>query len=64
MTLEKLDKIERCRFLLPEPAPEVVGELVSELRRYVVALDKIYNENEQSRSAVIKHFGISHMEGK
>lgn len=57
MTLEKLDQIEKCRFLLPDPAPDVVGELVKELRRYVIAMDKIYKHNESSRIAVIKHFG-------
>jgi hypothetical protein len=60
MTLEKLDKINTCRFLLPAPSPEIVGELVEELRRYVIAMDKIYKHNEESRCAVIKYFGTTH----
>lgn len=40
MTHEHLDK---CRHLLPDPAPEVVRELVNDLRRYVTAMDAIYN---------------------
>jgi len=60
MTLEKLDQINDCRFLLPEPAPDVVEILVKELRRYVVAMDKIYKHNEESRCAVIKYLGTTH----
>lgn len=33
MTTEELNKIDVCRHLLPEPGPEVVGELVEELRK-------------------------------
>lgn len=61
MTLEHLDKIDKFRFLLPEPAPQVVGELVKDLRRYVIAMDSIYNHDEASRKAVIKYFGLSHI---
>lgn len=60
MTLEHLDKMDRCRHLLPDPAPEVVGELVNDLRRYVRAMDAIYNHNEAARAAVIQHFGLNH----
>lgn len=60
MTLEKLEKIENSRFLLPDPAPDVVGELVKELKRYVIAIDKIYRHSEESRCAVIKYFGTTH----
>lgn len=34
MTPEELNKIDKCRHLLPEPAPEVVGKLVEQLRGY------------------------------
>lgn len=34
MTTEELNKIDKCRHLLPEPAPEVVGQLVEQLRGY------------------------------
>jgi hypothetical protein len=34
MTIEKLNKIDKCRHLLPEPAPEVVGKLIEQLRGY------------------------------
>ena len=60
MTLEHLDKMDKCRHLLPDPAPEVVGELINDLRRYVKAMDDIYNHNEAARAAVIQHFGLSH----
>ncbi len=33
MTTEKLNKIDACRHLLPEPGAEVVGELIAEIRR-------------------------------
>jgi hypothetical protein len=51
MTLEHLDKMDQCRNLLPDPAPEVVGELINDLRRYVKAMDAIYNHNEAVRAA-------------
>lgn len=54
---EHLNKINNCRHLLDAPASEVVGELVTELRRYMTAL--IYNHNEAARAAVIQHFGLS-----
>jgi hypothetical protein len=60
MTLEHLDKMDKCRHLLPDPAPEVVGELINDLRRYVKAMDAIYNHNEAARAAVIQHFGLNH----
>jgi hypothetical protein len=34
MTTEELNKIDKFRHSLPEPAPEVVGELVEQLRGY------------------------------
>ena len=60
MTLEKLDKMDRCAHLLEEPAPGVVWELTRELRKYIIAIDKCYNHNEGSRQAVIEHFGLNH----
>lgn len=60
MTNEELNKIDKCRHLLPAPAPEVVGDLVTELRRYIKAIDDIYNHNEAARAAVIQHFGMNH----
>ena len=60
MTLEYLNKIEKCRYLLEDPAPEVIGELASELKRYMAAMDKIYNHNEAARAAVVEHFGTLH----
>lgn len=56
---EHLNKIDNCRHLLDAPASEVVGELVTELRRYMLTLDAIYNHNEAARAAVIQHFGLS-----
>ena len=32
MTTEELNKIDKCRHLLPEPAPEVVGKLIEQMR--------------------------------
>ena len=37
---EKLEKMDKCRHLLPDPAPEVVGELIEEIRRSRLELDK------------------------
>lgn len=34
MTTEELNKIDTSRHLLPEPAPEVVGQLIEQLRGY------------------------------
>jgi len=44
MTIEKLNKTDECRHLLEAPAPEVVGELIEELRRLrkVLALASEY----------------------
>jgi len=33
MNIEKLNKMDSCRHLLPEPGAEVVGELIAELRK-------------------------------
>lgn len=33
MNAEKLNKMDVARYLLPEPGPEVVGELIAELRK-------------------------------
>jgi len=45
MNNEKLNKMDVARHLLPEPAPEVVGELIAELRRLrevlVTLIDRI-----------------------
>jgi hypothetical protein len=35
-------------------------EAACKLKRYVLAMDHIYNENETARKAVIKHFGLHH----
>lgn len=43
-----------------DQATEVVGELIGDLRRYVKAMDAIYNHNKVARAAVIQHFGLSH----
>jgi len=40
MTIEELNKIDKCRHLLSPPAPDVVGKLVHELRRYLPAPKK------------------------
>jgi hypothetical protein len=32
MNTNEIDKIDRCRNLLPEPAPQVVGQLLEEIR--------------------------------
>lgn len=34
MNIEKLNKMDACRHLLPEPGSGVVGELIAELRKY------------------------------
>ena len=34
MTTEEINKIDKCRHLLPDPGPEVVGQLVEQLRGY------------------------------
>ena len=39
MTLEELNKIDAYKELLPEPAPEVVGNLVAELKRWMYAAE-------------------------
>jgi len=33
MNTEKLHKMDVARYLLPEPAPAIVGELIAELRK-------------------------------
>lgn len=33
ISLGELNKMDTCRHLLPEPGPEVVGQLISEIRR-------------------------------
>ena len=33
ITPEELDRMDRCRDMLPVPADEVVGELITEVRR-------------------------------
>jgi hypothetical protein len=60
ITPETLDKMDQCRHLLDAPAPEVVGELIEEIRRARKALDAIYNHNEAARAAVIQHYGLNH----
>ena len=32
INIEKLNKMDACRHLLPDPAPEVVGELIAYVR--------------------------------
>lgn len=39
ITKEKLDKMDQCRHLLEAPAPQVVGELIEEIRRLRAALE-------------------------
>jgi seryl-tRNA synthetase len=34
--------------------------LITELRRYMKAIDDIYNHNKAARLAVIQHFGLNH----
>ena len=46
ITPRKLDKIDRCRHLLPEPGCQVVGELCVEMRKYMVAIDEKNREIE------------------
>jgi len=36
MTLDDLDKQDRCKYLLEEPAPGVVGKLINELRKHMM----------------------------
>jgi len=40
ITKQKLDKMDQCRHLLDAPAPEVVGELIEEIRRLRAPLEK------------------------
>jgi hypothetical protein len=35
MTLKDLEKQDKCKHLLEAPAPDVVGKLIAELRRYI-----------------------------
>jgi hypothetical protein len=41
ITPEKLNKMDQCRHLLDAPAPQVVGELIEEIRRLREALTYI-----------------------
>lgn len=41
MTLEELNKIDVCKALLTAPAPEVVGQLVEELKRCITECDEL-----------------------
>jgi len=50
---------------LAEQCAEVAASLCNSggwkfVKQYQEAMDKIYNENDLSREAVIKHFGIHH----
>lgn len=47
MTLEHLETINNCRFLLPEPSPAVVKELIDEIKR-------LNAENKSIIDALIK----------
>ena len=38
MTQDKLDKMKACKHFLPDPAPEVVGELIEEIEHLRNAL--------------------------
>lgn len=33
MTQDEIDRIDICRYLLPPPGDEVVGQLIAEIRR-------------------------------
>jgi len=39
ITKEKLDRMDQCRHLLDAPAPQVVGELIDEIRRLRTAME-------------------------
>ena len=41
ITEEKLNKMDVARYLLPDPGPEVVGDLIQEVRRLRTALADI-----------------------
>jgi len=56
MTIERLNQIEALNL----HGPEVLQELINELRRYQKAMDAIYNHNESARVAVSIHFGVLH----
>lgn len=38
---KKLNKMDLCRHLLPDPGPEVAGELITEIRRLRAVLEWI-----------------------
>jgi hypothetical protein len=43
MNIEKLNKMDACRHLLPEPGAEVVGELITELRKHRELLQECHD---------------------
>jgi hypothetical protein len=45
MTDEKLAKMDACKALLPEPGPEVVGELIGELKQLRQAARAVGHKN-------------------
>jgi len=40
LTNEKLEKMDKCRHLLPDPGAEVVGELIEEIQRVKSAISR------------------------
>jgi len=43
MTQDEIDRIDICRYLLPPPGDEVVGQLIAEIRR-LKELEVLWNE--------------------
>jgi uncharacterized coiled-coil DUF342 family protein len=68
MNTNEIDKIDRCRHLLPEPAPQVVGQLLEEIRamrdaisearaklHYIVnEADALWDIRDEARAALTK----------
>lgn len=48
--IDKLNKMDKCKTLLPDPAPEVVGELIDEVRRLRKAMNaaiEVFDDRER-----------------
>jgi hypothetical protein len=48
---DKLDKMDQCRHLLDVPAPEIVGELIEEIRSLTEQRDRLAEVMQQMRSS-------------
>jgi hypothetical protein len=63
MTLEDLDKQDRCKHLLEEPAPIVVGNLIVELRKHMALVAELKRRkrsvmDEDDIDTLLKEHGL------